>query len=89
MAIDLDALKRELNVCMRREPDEHFYSFPEGNAAHCLRYAFGDSGLPRECLNVEKIIGEAIRLLEEEMRKDTEILEILKKHAGSEADHDD
>ena len=85
--LNLDALKRELNVCLGNDPDGGFYYLSDHKAENCLGFTFHDYGVPRECFDGEKLIQEAIRLLEEDMRKKTEILEILKKHvAGVESD---
>lgn len=86
MVLNLDALKRELNVCLGNDPDGDFYYLSDHKAENCLGFTFHDYGVPRECFDGEKLIQEAIRLLEEDMRKKTEILEILKRHvAGVEA----
>lgn len=82
MVLNLDALKRELNVCLGNEPDGDFYYFSDNKAENCLGFAFRDYGVPRECFNGEKLIREVIRLLEKETRKKAEILEILKRYAA-------
>ena len=82
MVLNLDALKRELNVCLGHKPDGDFYYFSDNRSENCLNFAFRDYGVPRECFNGEKLIREVIRLLEEEARKKAEILEILKRYAA-------
>lgn len=82
MVLNLDTLKRELNVCLGNKPDGDFYYLSDGRAENCLCFAFRDYGVPRECFVGEKLIREAIRLLEEETRKKAEILAILKRYAA-------
>ena len=83
MAINLDALKCELNVCMGRAPEDNFFWNADSHmAANCLSYALCDYGYPAECFNRGALILEAARQLEAEIGRKTEILAILKKHAG-------
>ena len=84
MSVDFEALKRELNVCLGREPEEDLCYFSDNRAENCLGFAFRDFGLPRECFNGEALVREAARLLEEETRKKTEVIAILKKYAAGE-----
>ena len=84
MSVDFEALRKELNVCLGTDPNGDLCYFSDNRAENCLGFAFRDFGLPRECFNGEKLIREAIRLLEEETRKKAEILEILKKYAAGE-----
>ncbi len=89
MSMDLEALKRELNVFLGRGPEEDLCYFSDNRAENCLGFAFSDFGMPRACFNGEKIIGEAARFLEEEIRQKTGVMAILKRYAAASGDASD
>jgi|GEM_PF-5022638 len=89
MSVDFEELKRELNVCLGREPEEDFHYSLDHRAETCLGFAFCDYGVPRECFDREMLVREAARRLEEEILKKTEILEILKRYAAASGDASD
>lgn len=89
MSVDFEALKRELNACLGREPEEDFYYSLDRRAETCLGFAFYDYGVPRECFDREMLVLEAARQLEEEILNKTEILEILKRYTAASADTSD
>ncbi|WP_281679801.1 hypothetical protein [Synergistes jonesii] len=89
MSVDFEALKRELNVCLGREPEGDFHYSLDRRPEICLDFAFCDYGVPRECFDREMLVREAARRLEEEILKKTEILEILKRYAAASGDASD
>ena len=65
MAMDLDALKRDLNVVVGSREDAEFYYFPAQDAVTYLQWAFCTAKPVAECCDREKLVRMVIPMLVE------------------------
>ena len=89
MAMDLEALRREVNSVVGNEEESDFYYFPAQAPISYLQWVFCKESPVAECFDHEKLILMIIPMLEEEAKCMSALITVLKKHiamAESEAD---
>lgn len=84
MAMDLDALKRDLNVAMGREAEARYCYIPKRGSVNCLDFVFCDCGVPRSCFNDEELVRTAFRCLKDEIEEKLAIFAVLERYAAGE-----
>lgn len=84
MAMDLDALKRDLNVATGRDAEARYCYIPKRSSVDCLDFVFYDCSVPRSCFNDEELVKTAVRFLKEEIEEKQSILAVLERYAAGE-----
>ena len=84
MAMDLEALRRDLNAAMGREADDAFLYSPKRGSVDCLDFVFRDWGVPRSCFNDKELVKAAVPCLREEIAEKRRILDVLERYAAGE-----
>lgn len=82
VAVDLEALRREVNAAVGRGAEERFLYVPAHGSADCLDLLFRDWGVPRCCFNAEELVGYAAVCLKEEIAEKARILAVLERFAA-------
>ena len=82
MAMDLDALKRDLNVVVGSREDAEFYYFPAQDAVTYLQWAFCTAKPVAECCDREKLVRMVIPMFEEEAARIERLIAVLNKYAA-------
>lgn len=84
MALDLDALKRDLNIATGRDAEARYCYCPKRGSVDCLDFVFCDSGVPRSCFNDDELVKAAVRCLKDEIEEKQAILAVLERYAAGE-----
>ena len=86
MAVDFEALRKELNVYMGKKADcdgvEVFPVYDPMNSDTLIGYVFGRYAIPKEALNKGMLLKLAAEKLEDHLTKGAGYLAILKRHAA-------
>ena len=82
MAIDLEALRREVNAAVGCNEEAAFFYFPAQNAVTYLQWAFCDDDPFVECCDREKLVRMVIPLFEREAERMNRLISVLKRYAA-------
>ena len=80
MAMDLEALRREVNSVVGLEDEEGFYYFPAQEPISYLQWVFCKESPVVECFYHKKLILMTIPMLEKEAKRMSALIAVLKKH---------
>ena len=82
MAMDLEALRREVNAVVGCNEEAAFFYFPAQDAVTYLQWAFCDDAAFAECCDREKLVRMVIPRFEREAERMNRLVVVLKKYAA-------